>query len=621
MNFSQLAYLNVSRNKKLYLGYFLSNAFSVMVFFTFLVFALHPQLIGAHPFVTVGMLNAAIVIVVFSIFYIGYSMSAFLQMRKKEFGILMMNGLSPKQLRTLVFRENTIIGFLANIAGIILGIPLILLITFFSKSFIMVDLQPYFPLMAIFTTVILFTVMFGALSYFICLRLSRQKLLTLIKSDKTAVPLPKTSVLRVIIAFLFLGGGYAIALSVQSGAVVLALLPVMFLVIVGTYYFFTQALVFLAKTMKERPHTFFKKKNILLLSDMSFRVKENAQSFFFITIITTVVFAAMGSLFSFQEFFTKTIDTTYDISFQTPITFQQQSGSWELVESTVLEADPLATFLQVRGIQFDDEAETTFIALSDYNIFAKASQEQTLLLSEGNARYFEKGGLAQSGEVTDNSGQLDAFNLTSVGESQSNVIPHLSSYFVVSDSDFARLTKQNPQHFLILAANTTTSAEVLLPFLETLDTTLQTVDPDAFLMSSKVSMYQLYVYYGPILFIGIFISIVFFLSAGSFLYFRLYRDIEQDYQKFYSIAKIGLTDKELTSVVTKQLAMLFGIPLIIASSHGVVALIAMAALFMEPLTFSAIIVVITFIVIQLFYFFIARFFYLKKLRNRLFTTN
>lgn len=621
MNFSQLAYLNVSRNKKLYLGYFLSTAFSVMVFFTFLVFALHPQLIGAHPFVTVGMLNAAIVIIIFSVFYIGYSMSAFLQMRKKEFGILMMNGLSPKQLRTLVFRENTIISFLANIAGIILGGPLILLITFFSKSFIMVDLQPYFPLVAIFSTIILFTGMFGTLSFFICFRLSRQKLLTLIKSDKTAVPLPKTSVLRVIIALLFLGIGYFIALSVQSGAVVLALFPVMFLVIIGTYYFFTQTLVFFAKKMKERPHTFFKKKNILLLSDMSFRVKENAQSFFFITIITTVVFAAMGSLFSFQEFFTKTIDTTYAISFQTPITSQQKSGSWELVESTVLDTDPLTTFLQLRGIKFDDALETTFVALSDYNTFAKASKGQTLLLSQGNARYFEKRGLAQPVEVTDRSTEISAFNLTLVAESQSNVIPSLSSYFVITDTDFAQLAKQGPQHFLILAANTTTSGEVLLPLLEKLDTTLKAVDPDAFLMSSKISMYQLYVYYGPILFIGIFISIVFFLSAGSFLYFRLYRDIEHDYQKFYSIAKIGLTDKELTSVATKQLAMLFGIPLVIASSHGVVALIAMAALFKEPITFSAIFVMITFIVIQLLYFFIARHFYLTKLRNRLFPSN
>lgn len=44
MTFRQFAFRNVSRNKRLYTAYFLSSMFTVMVFFTFSIFAFHPML-------------------------------------------------------------------------------------------------------------------------------------------------------------------------------------------------------------------------------------------------------------------------------------------------------------------------------------------------------------------------------------------------------------------------------------------------------------------------------------------------------------------------------------------------------------------------------------------------
>lgn len=46
MTFRQFAFRNVSRNKRLYTAYFLSSMFTVMVFFTFSIFAYHPMLSG-----------------------------------------------------------------------------------------------------------------------------------------------------------------------------------------------------------------------------------------------------------------------------------------------------------------------------------------------------------------------------------------------------------------------------------------------------------------------------------------------------------------------------------------------------------------------------------------------
>ena len=47
---------------------------------------------------------------------------------------------------------------------------------------------------------------------------------------------------------------------------------------------------------------------------------------------------------------------------------------------------------------------------------------------------------------------------------------------------------------------------------------------------------------GPILFVGFFIGIVFFVCA-SFLYFRLFSDLEDDVRLFEMIRKVGLTSR------------------------------------------------------------------------------
>ncbi len=60
MSFSQFVIRNTLRNKHLYMAYFLSTLFSVMVFFTFTVFAFHPALAnGLNKNAQIGMLASA----------------------------------------------------------------------------------------------------------------------------------------------------------------------------------------------------------------------------------------------------------------------------------------------------------------------------------------------------------------------------------------------------------------------------------------------------------------------------------------------------------------------------------------------------------------------------------
>jgi len=171
VTFRQFAINNVIRNKRLYAAYFLSSLFTVMVFFTFAIFAFHPAFFDGsiRGEVLYGMAIAGGIIYVFSFFFVLYSMSSFLQSRKKEFGLLMMQGMSTRQIRLMVFMENMLIGFFATLSGILLGLVFAKAILLLAENVLVIDeaLNFYFPLWAILVTFVSFIVLFLFISLFV----------------------------------------------------------------------------------------------------------------------------------------------------------------------------------------------------------------------------------------------------------------------------------------------------------------------------------------------------------------------------------------------------------------------------------------------------------------------
>src|SRR5699024_7039854 len=119
-------------------------------------------------------------------------------------------------------------------------------------------------------------------SIFVTFVLRTKRLVKLIKGDKIGKSEPKASLFLTIIAILLLGSGYAIALIVKGPAVVIALFPVAALVILGTYLLFTQISVYIIRKLKSNQLLFWKKTNMLLFSDLAYRMKDNARAFFMV---------------------------------------------------------------------------------------------------------------------------------------------------------------------------------------------------------------------------------------------------------------------------------------------------------------------------------------------------
>ncbi|MBM7688826.1 peptide ABC transporter permease [Enterococcus ureilyticus] len=600
MSFSQFVIRNTLRNKHLYMAYFLSTLFSVMVFFTFTVFAFHPSLAdGLNDKAQIGMLAAAIIIYGFAFFFVLYSMDVFIQSRKKEFGLLMIQGMSPKQLKKMVFIENLVIGFFATIIGSLAGVGFSQVILWLSNKLMHVSFGFYFPTQALGLTIISFAALFLAISFFIQFRLPKLSLQELLKAGDLGKGTIQSSRVKTMLAIVLIGAGYAIALLVKGMLVPFVMIPVIFLVVAGTRFLFNQLSVSVIERLKKKQAIFWKKTNMVVFSDLAFRMKDNARSFFLVSIISTVAFAAIGTLYGFQNMI-------LDGMKQVPYEFQLTGTA----EETAGIKQTFTQLLADRGIQVDEGEATIYtnaeqidvIKESDYNHLAKLANKPTIQ-TQGNAVQLRLANEIGIQEVTINEVKLpDEVTLPVTKTEKSAVVSAYATTVIVPDE-----TKLQS-----LENTITTVWQPKNASYDELVSVGKFQEKNPLLMAKSYSQQTITNEYAPILFVGIFIGIVFFVSAGSFLYFRLYSDMDADVEKFKMIYKMGLAKKELKKMIYQQVGILFFTPIIVSVIHGAVALTAMYHMFNQGMQIAGWQVLGMFIVIQIIYYLIARVFYFKK---------
>ncbi|MFW8053275.1 ABC transporter permease [Vagococcus fluvialis] len=619
MRFKEFVFKNTIRNKNLYMAYFFSTLTTVMTFFTFAVFVFHPSLNGdLHMAVKTGMTVSAAIIYLFSFFYVLYSMDIFLQSRKKEFGLLLIQGMSPKQLRKMVFQENTIIGFLATVVGSIVGIFFSQLILWLSKVTMHVDLGFYFPTKAIAVTFVSFILLFVLISFFIQFKIPKMDVQELLKSEDLGKGAVDASIFKSIAGVLLIAVGYGVALTVEGMGVVMAMIPVIIMVILGTKLLFNQVSVFIVNLLKRNENRFWKKTNMLVFSDLAFRMKDNARSFFLVAVITTVAFSAIGTLTGFKEMSLKGVNSDpYDFSYQVNEE-DETKGQNEIAtlkesfNKHEIQADEyVLNAITLSGVDGRSDMNVKILSVEDYNKVAKKIGEDELSVDSSkaisvkdkNVPDFTQGmGGEKAANLSINNQELPIEEL----EVDRVAYPSFGNLYVVSNDQFEQLKGDNQVSPFYAWLVTEGSYEQQLAVGKDFEENNG--------IQFKVFMKQMITdAYAPILFIGFFIGIIFFISAGSFLYFRLYSDMNVDVEKFKMVHKLGFSKKEMKKVVYQQVGILFFTPIIVSCIHGAVALTAMYALFGQGLQMTALYVLGAFIVIQLIYYLVARVFYFKKL--------
>ncbi|GLV63551.1 ABC transporter permease [Bacillus mycoides] len=623
MNIRELAFRNVTRNRRTYSAYFLSSAFAIMAFFVYSFFAFHPALSAGQlgRYVFVSMSFAQSIIYLFTFFFILYSMGMFLKTRKRELGILMMLGMTKYQLKRIIFFENIMIGIGAIIFGILSGMLFSGVLIFVAPMILKLDisLSYYIPMKAIVVTSIMFFILFIIISLFSAGMVRKNKIMKLFRGSAEAKPEPKASIISSILAVVLLSVGYVGALMSHGAMVFIMMIPVTTVVTIGTYLLYKQLSVFIIRLCKKSKRFYWTQTNIITLSDLAYRMRDNARMFFIVTIISTVAFSAIGTLVGFASMTKEIMDRPIGFHYHSKKENTSEIQHIQMIDKGLKKYNIEASKINVSTKKTEEQSlrSATFIKESDYKEYAKLIGEPFNTVSNKEALFLsvEIPGppMKERKEIAlpNVNEQLKVKKVTS--SSLSKILR--GNVYVISNNQYDSLQDgfKEEKDYMYKTKGTKDEIEVG----KELTHQIKSYQEHATFSAEEYDQNQSLQIAGPILFVGFFIGIVFFVCAGSFLYFRLFSDLEDDTRLFEMIRKVGLTRGELSKVVTIRLALLFFVPVGVATLHGAVALTALGQMFEYSLFKENTIVLSIFVSIQVLYFVIIRARYLKQLKERL----
>ena len=312
MFFQKIAFSNLRKNTKAYTPFLLSMSLLVAVIMMTQIIVNNPgmnKLPSSQSAIFMFRLGN-IILMIFAAIFSFYTNNFLIKQRKKEFGLLMIQGMSPLQLRKMVFIENLVIGLFATLGGILLGLGFSQIILWLSKSMIGISFSSYLPVKAMVVTAVAFILLFFVISFFIQFSLPKLNVRQLLTAGDLGKGNVKASLWQSLAAILLIGGGYGVALWARGATVFMVFIPVVFVVILGTKFLFDQLSVFVIQHLRKSERLFWKKTNMVVFSDLAFRMKDNARSFFLVAVISTVAFAAIGTLYGVEDMLVGTLDRT-----------------------------------------------------------------------------------------------------------------------------------------------------------------------------------------------------------------------------------------------------------------------------------------------------------------------
>ncbi|EEK48252.1 ABC transporter, permease [Bacillus cereus ATCC 10876] len=626
-----------------------------MVFFSFTVYAYHPRLQSVQSFQERDPLmnlasTAQLVIVMFSFFFLLYSIGTFLNVRKQQFGILTILGISQRQLKRLLFTENMIIGILSIFIGIQGGLV-------FSNFFLLVTskltsakgLYLYWPTEAIIVTTVTFIILFLIVSTFTPMFIRTRKTAHLIKGNKKMPAEKRPSILISLFALICLGlcyyiagypQGYVTEKNVQNGSVFFIMLSILPLVIVGTYLFFSQTFLLFIYILKKRRKFYLKQINMLWISDLVSRTRSNINVLFIVSMLSALAFTIIIGLFAANNNTKASVLERYPV----PFTYTSEGdNSLEQKHISTIETELTTNNFLYKKYKFTVLKDTAskedimLMKMSDYNAIAKQlkrpeitidstevyiisrhspelldlvsnpfAKQNTITLGSNKKEFHIKGFI--------NKGIEPSFAFPHLAVVQDyvfdNMIPHIETtviynYFVenwenaiVPTKNMLRVISGDAREFY--EKHTEEKAQVPF-FIHT------ATDELIYGKGNAVAQF----------FIWAFLGFIFFIGAASVLYFRMYNDLTTERQKYITITKLGLTESEMFRSATIQLGILFFVPYIVAGVHTLFAVKFLQSMFSFSLLKETCIVLTFFGIIEIIFFFLIRSLYINKLSQHI----
>lgn len=609
--------------------------FSIMIYFTFTSIQYNTQVqkvVGSSVQFSSVFKSAATVIAVFVAIFIWYSNSFFIRKRKKEVALYSLLGIRKKGIGRMLFYENIVMGMAALLAGILMG-------SLLSKLFIMLlirlmgfsaDIAFMIPAKAVKNTVTVFLVLFLITSIHGYRLIYRFKLIELFKAESQGEREPKVSVLRSILAVLLIGGGYLLYTKTSVVASVLTIPVTLGLTVLGTFFLFSSLTLLIIKLAKKNERRYFSGINMIGTSQLLYRIKGSARTLATIAVLSGSTLTAMEVSASFYYDLSVSLEKNYGFSYA----YESYDRSLDKKAEAIIEKYPknkiMASvemeFAEVKGLWPDfsnalpknnaKSASFNIISESKYKEIAEVRGLKDKIKLKGSSEAVVFGQLINFTTEVHSEGKT--VTITENNESLPLKVAEVKTYslvnsgmmrysVVVADEVYNKYhTKANTYRIIGYITDNKKDSEGLTTELAKL---LSEQPPNKAGEAMAFSSY--YEYYrngttfaGLIIFIGAFLGLLFLVATGSIIFFKQLSEANDDKNRYGILRKIGVTNREIKASISKQIFIVFALPLVVGIMHSLVASTLLSRLIKQNLTIPILITVSAFTVIYMCYYFL-----------------
>lgn len=603
----RLAVDNLKKNAKMILPFLCSSSLTVMIFY--LVYSLsHNEGLNAltgGEYVQMLLSLGVGVIVVFSVIFLFYTNSFLMKRRKHEFGIFNILGMEKKHIARVIFYEiliSLVVSLVFRIgAGILfdkLSYMILLRMLSFDAGF-----GFYISGSGIGYSLILFSLIYLLIYIFSYFQIQMTKPIELLHSQQMGEKEPKSKWLFTLVGIVCLSIGYYLAVSITDPLSAFTFFFVaVVLVILGTYLLFTTGSITLLKLLKKNKKYYYKTRHFISLSNMIYRMKQNAIGLANICILSTMVLVMLSTTFSLWMSIDSIIDSRFPREVQIAMRGYDLDASKQQLDSVLeqneIKANDIMLYryssisgLLEEGILNTDTSEASFsnlgdvvslyfIPLEDYN----EATDQSMSVNEDEVFVYGSGQKYNEDflRVGDVNYQVKD-TLSTFMDNQEEGASIGNNYFVIVSDVEQVLQMQKIQESLYPDSyNVPTtmlsfdcdqdsrSQEKIASLFQTLNVNESNTDQDLVFIytSTKESSYHdtLSLYAG-FLFLGIFLSILFIIATVLIMYYKQITEGLQDRDRFEIMANVGLEKRELKRSINSQVLTVFFLPLIVAGLH------------------------------------------------------
>ncbi|MEK5077960.1 ABC transporter permease [Solibacillus sp. FSL W7-1436] len=598
MNLIDLSWRNMKRNFRLYTIYFISMLVGVVIYFTFSGLMFNEDVVAAiqnkENYQTV-ILIASIIVFLFVVFFILYANSFFMKQRKKEFGMYLLYGMKERQVATMIFFETLFLSAIAVSSGILIGG---LLSKFFGA--VLMNLMRYnedisfsFPLEAITLTILLFALLIVIITIQSYFSVRRVQLVELFHAkEKMEKPIKFSFWLALLSIILIVASYYTIMMASETdiwkNQFTVTFSATTAALIVGTYLFFRQFSGWILQKMSQS-NRYFSGNKMLWISSLRFSIRGNTINFTFNSLISAMIIFTVGFIavdYAIKEEVVKK-EFPNHLAFST-----QDEETQNEIEQLINDSHPIIAHETITGIQTEKiQNRNAFLTYPEYYteefyLFPESQLNAIVDLRgvgekvelEGEEAIVLTRGIDEPIKYKNPQPEVTAFENETFRIIEKIRYPLLSiptnsgqgsklqpSVLVISDEAFERVKGNHLLSSIEIyqIEDAKTSNDISR---EIHDIVMQT---EGAYYSAFVDMYSIDTESSSlVLFSVAFFAVIALFALGSVIYFKQLRKATEEREQYSILRKMGVEEKEIKSIIRKQLLFVFLPPLILGMVHS-----------------------------------------------------